>query len=81
MLEMVDYFYDVDERDVMFFYRVILLDKVKFFQVLLCVFGFVNFCIKQGEGGDGCIVKYLVVVIRCNKNFLEIYYLYLMCLQ
>lgn len=74
---MIDYFYDVDERDAMFFYRATPLDKVKSSQVPLRVIGFANFCTKQGEGGDGCTVKHLVAVIRCNKNPLEIYYLHL----
>ena len=47
---MIDYFYDVDERDAMFFYRETPLDKEKSSQVPLRVFGFANVCTKRGGG-------------------------------
>lgn len=62
---MIDYFYDVDERDAMFFYRATPLDKVKSSQVPLRVFGFANFCTKQGEGRWGRL--YSKALGSCNK--------------
>ena len=62
---MIDYFYDVDERDAMFFYRETPLDKEKSSQVPLRVFGFAN--VKRGGGGWRWEQLYM----------LEICYLYL----
>ena len=49
---MIDYFYDVDERDAMFFYRETPLDKEKSSQVPLRAFGFANVCTKRSGGGN-----------------------------
>lgn len=44
---MIDYFYDVDERDAMFFYRATPLDEAKSTQDPLRVFASANFRTKR----------------------------------